>query len=333
MISRLSTDGFRILDKFNVTFKPNLNVISGPNASGKTSILESIGYCIRGKSVLGSKDSDVVTFNKDRFNITLETEAPARKPVNVMWHGRKTICLGDQPIRRARDLLSIFKMVFICPKTVSIALGSPSGRRDFLDETASQINPEWASLITEYRATIKDRNSLLSRDSCDPNLLDVLSNQIIEKGTKLRRIRKLVVEDIRNLIRNFNVDIHIDDTKELSSEAFQRKRKIEMIRGRTLIGPHLDDCHFSLSGNSVDRFASTGEARRVIIILKLTQARIIQRRSGIEPFILADDILAELDSKNSIFALNELSKFSQVILTNAGANPTGEYNLIEVGYA
>ncbi len=308
-------------------------MISGPNASGKTSILESIGYCIRGKSILGSKDSDAVTFGRDRFNIRLETKSPTKKPVNVSWHGRKTICLGDQPIRRARDLLNIFKMVFICPGTVSIALGSPSGRRDFLDETASQINPEWANLVTEYRVTVKDRNSLLARDDCDPDLLVVLTNQIIEQGAELRRIRRLVAEDIRKLSIDFDVDIHIDDTSDLSTEAFVRKKAVEMIRGRTLVGPHRDDCHFSLSGKRVERFASTGEARRVIVLLKLAQARIIQRRSSIEPFVLADDILAELDSANSTFVLNELSKFSQVILTNAGVNPAGDYHLIELGNA
>jgi len=330
LISHLTTSGFRILDEFHIAFEPGLNVISGRNATGKTSILEAIGYCLRGRSILGSKDAETVTFGNSHFHITLETANPIRKPVNVNWQRRKTIYFGESPVKRARDLLDTFKMVFICPASVSMATGSPSGRRDFLDETASQINPEWANLVTEYRATVKDRNSLLSQEDLDSDLLEVLTTQIIKMGVKLREVRRVVADDIRNITKGDNIDIHIDDSRELSEEAFERKTRIERIRGRTLIGPHLDDCFFNLDEHRVDRFASTGEARRVTMILKLVQARIIHRRSGIEPFILADDLLAEFDTDNSSFALAELAKFSQVILTNAGINPDGNYNLIEV---
>ncbi len=328
MIKTLETSGFRIFDDLKVELKPGLNIISGENATGKTSALEAVGYCLRGKSILSSKDFDVVTFGKDYFRIMLEFERSFKETITVFWDGRKRISIGEKPVRSARELMRRFKVVFVGPKSVDIALGSPSLRRGFLDETASQMNPEWAETISEYRATVKDRNSLLSNEFIDYDLLEVLTRQIIKIGTDLRAIRRAVAEDINSKVTADDIEVLIDDSKELSKETFGEKLYLEKIRKSTLIGPHRDDCYFVYRGNRVEKFASTGEARRITMVLKLASANMISEKSGIEPVILADDLLAELDEKNSLLALEKLREFSQVILTNAGSNPPGDYNLI-----
>jgi len=319
-----------MLREMQVSFESGLNIISGPNATGKTSVLEAIGYCLRGRSVLGSKDSDVVSFDRNEFQIQLKTANPVPQNICVSWNGRKRVLIDEKPIRGARRLVERFKLVFISPKSVDMVLGAPSGRREFLDDIASQINPEWAELIFEYRATIKDRNALLSSDEPNLDLLEILTEQVIIQGSKLREIRRLISKDIQELSEIDGVKIHIDDSRELSKKEFAGISRVENIRGITLIGPHRDGCFFSLVGNRADKFASTGEARRVTMILKLAGARIISRKSGAEPIILADDLLAELDEKNSKIALTQLEEFSQTILTNAGKKPDGNYNFIEV---
>ncbi|MEZ4812940.1 MAG: DNA replication and repair protein RecF [Caldisericia bacterium] len=328
MIKTLETSGFRILDNLKIGFESGLNIISGENATGKTSVLEAIGYCLRGKSILSSKDFDTCTFGKDYFRIVLGIEGTFKEKIIVFWDGRKRISIGEKPVRSARELMRRFKVVFIGPKSVEIALGSPSLRRGFLDETASQMNPEWAETISEYRATVKDRNSLLGGEFIDYDLLEVLTSQLIKFGKNLREIRREVAENISSKVAGDDIEVFIDDSKELSKEAFGEKLYLEKIRKSTLIGPHRDDCYFVYRGNRVEKFASTGEARRITMVMKLASANMIAEKSGIEPLILADDLLAELDERNSLLALEKLREFSQVILTNAGENPPGEYNLI-----
>jgi len=105
----------------------------------------------------------------------------------------------------------------------------------------------------------------------------------------------------------------------------------ERARGMTLIGPHRDDCFFVLDGKRVDKFASTGEARSVMLTVKIAQADLISKVSGIEPLLLADDLLAELDRERQEEALKLLSKYCQSFLTCACKTPEGSYNLIRTG--
>lgn len=111
---RAPTNNFRILGDACIDFKPGLNIIFGPNATGKTSVLEAIGYCLRGRSFIGSKDSDVVTFGKDTFSLHFSLSADsdvATDHIQVEWDGRKRVTLNDKAIRSAKQLVERFKLV------------------------------------------------------------------------------------------------------------------------------------------------------------------------------------------------------------------------------
>ncbi len=305
-----------------------INVIFGPNASGKTSVLEGIGYCLRGRSIVNALDLDVPTFGQSTFEVSITLEGDSKRSVSIHYDGRKCIRVDGKAVRSSKELLEAFKLVAMTPATSQTALGPPALRRDFIDETASQLNPNWAMVVTDYRATLKDRNALLKRGD-NPKLHELLTDRIIELGTKLRQIREEVIDKLNALAAQKGITVHIASDKELSEEAFRRVSKEEAQREQTLLGPHRDDCYFALSGKRVEHFASTGEARSVMITLKLAQADTICSICGVQPFILADDLTAELDKGRQGEVLHLLSKYSQVIITCANMAPPGDYNLIE----
>ncbi len=323
-----SFTNFRTLSGLAVSFTPGINVIFGPNASGKTSVLEGIGYCLRGRSIVNALDLDVPTFGQTTFEVSITLEGDSKRSVSINYDGRKCIRADGKAVRSGKVLLESFKLVTMTPSTSQIALGPPVLRRDFIDETASQLNPNWAMVVTDYRATLKDRNALLKRGD-NPKLHELLTSRIIELGTKLRHIRDEVIERLNTLSTQKGIAIHIASDKELSEEAFKKIFKEEAQREQTLLGPHRDDCHFTLSGKRVEHFASTGEARSAMLTLKLAQADTICSICGVQPFILADDLTAELDQDRQSEALQLLSKYSQVIITCANMAPPGDYNLIE----
>lgn len=319
---------FRAISGLTVQFTPGVNIIFGPNAIGKTSVLEGIGYCLRGRSIVNAFDFDVPTYGRTTFEVNTALGGELKKNISMRYDGRKSVRIDGKAIRSSKELIESFKLVTIVPATNQIALGSPTLRRDFIDETASQLNPNWASVITDYRSTLKDRNALLKRGD-NPKLHELLTRRIIDLGKMLRQIREGVIKSLNMISNQKGITIHIASDKELSIGAFEKIYNEEAQRAQTLLGPHRDDCYFTLNNRSVEHFASTGEVRAVMLILKLAQADTICNICGVQPLILADDLTAELDQNRQGEALKLLSKYSQVIITCANIPTSGEYNLIE----
>ncbi|NTU60938.1 MAG: DNA replication/repair protein RecF [Caldiserica bacterium] len=221
------------------------------------------------------------------------------------------------------------KMVAITPATSLIATGSPSARREFLDDTASQINPYWANSISDYRVTVTERNAWLKNEFGGRNMFEMLTESVIKLGIEVRKIREQVWQELKISLEEEKIAFNLASSGNLTVADFAKVYPKEKAREQTLIGPNKDDWSLSLSGHQVDRFASTGEARKVTLALKLAQARLITRLTGVEPIILADDLFAELDKSRACQALTQMESFGQAFITCAQKPPAGNYFLIE----
>jgi DNA replication and repair protein RecF len=328
IVTELNTEYFRLLECASVQFMPGLNAIIGPNATGKTSVLEAIGFCLRGRSVIGAQDDEIPTFGKTSFFCGISCTNSKRSKVEVVFDGRKSVKADGKSIRSSKELVDLFKLVVISPSSTIIATGAPSLRRDFLDDTASQINPVWGNIVVEYRNTVRDRNALLKKDF-SANLMDVLNTQLVQHGKILREIRREIVGNLNEINQKKQIKIELTEHDQLCEKDFKKYQTPEKMRGITLVGPHRDECSFLLQGQKVERFASTGEARTVILALKTAQADLIAQISSFLPLILADDLIAELDKERAKEALESLGKYPQVLLTCAGELPKIECSVIE----
>ena len=328
IVESVKTTYFRLLRDLSLNFLPGINVLLGANATGKTSILEAIGYCLRGRSIIGANDMEIPSFGIAEFNVDVTVNNGSKQNIKVAYDGHKVIHVNAKAVRSTKELFDAFKLVAMTPANSLIATGPPSGRRDFLDDTAAQLSPVWAGVVTEYRATLQDRNALLKRGNV-PGLMEVLTLKLVEYGLDLRRIRQEVTESLRKSLFTQGIDIELVEKGELSVEEFRKVAREEQARGLTILGPHRDECSFLLMNKRVERYASTGEARRVMFLLKLAQADLIKRLSSQEPIILADDLLAELDPHNANEALTKLSVYPQVLLTCAQQPEPGNYTIIQ----
>ncbi|NLI40977.1 MAG: DNA replication/repair protein RecF [Caldisericales bacterium] len=327
IVKELRASNFRLLEESFFEFRSGLNVIEGPNATGKTTILEAIGYCLRGKSMLGSQDVDAVSFGKDSFYLRTDFDQTTKSRVEVSFNGRKSVLLDGKPVRTSRALLEAFKVVTITPNSSLVAVGPPSHRRELLDDTASQINPSWAAVVSDFRVALSERNLALKNDR-PQKLVDVMTLDFIALSRKLREARLEVVKMMNGFMEKANTKMDFGLLHPIEVDDFARLLPAEKARGMTLIGPHRDDCFFVLDGKRVDKFASTGEARSVMLTVKIAQADLISKATGIEPLVLADDLLAELDRERQEAALGVLSRYCQSFLTCACKAPEGNYNLV-----
>ena len=103
--------------------------------------------------------------------------------------------------------------------------------------------------------------------------------------------------------------------KSFYKELIERKTE-EMRRGQTCVGPHRDDIIFYINGNEATKFASQGQQRTVVLALKLSELDIIAAKTGDEPILLLDDVLAELDDLRQNYLLKSISKNTQTIITS-----------------
>ena len=329
LIKEIQTTSFRLLGSRHFKFDAGVTIIFGNNATGKTSLIEAIGYAVRAKSIVHAKDFEVPTFGSSSFSVIAKLEGEKNISTTVCWDERKTVQLNGKSIRSGKELIDIIKMVAITPATSQIATGAPSARREFLDETASQINSAWAGVISDYRTTVTERNAWLKNEFGGRNMLDVLTESVIKLGTQVRQIREQVAQELKTSLEENKITFGYISSGELSTNEFRKVFPKEKAREQTVIGPHKDDWSLNLSGHQVDRFASTGEARKVTLTLKLAQARLIARLTGTEPIILADDLFAELDKTRASQALTQMESFEQAFITCAQRPPDGNYTLVE----
>lgn len=329
LIKEIQTTSFRLLGSKHFEFDTGVTVIFGNNATGKTSLLEAIGYAMRAKSIIHSKDYEVPTFGSSSFAVSAKLEGEKNISTTVCWDERKTVQMNGKSVRSGKELVEVMKMVAITPATSQIATGAPSARREFLDDTASQINSGWANTISDYRSTLTERNAWLKNEFGGRNMFEVLTDSIIKLGTQVREIREQVVQELRMSLAEERIAFNFTSSGDLSKDEFRKVFPKEKAREQTVIGPNKDDWSLNLSSHQVDRFASTGEARKVTLALKLAQARLIARLTGIEPIILADDLFAELDKSRASQALTQMESFGQAFITCAQMPPQGNYVLIE----
>jgi DNA replication and repair protein RecF len=318
-----------LLGSKSFELKRGLTIIFGDNATGKTSLLEAIGYALRAKSIIHAKDYEVPTFGCSNFSVSSNLEGEKNLTTTVSWDERKSVRLNGKPVRSGKELIDAMKMVAITPATSLIATGSPRARREFLDDTASQINPSWASVISDYRTTVTERNAWLKNEFGGRKMLEVLTDNIIKFGTQVRIIREQVANELKESLFEEKIAFSFTSSGNLTQQEFTKVYQKEKAREQTIIGPHKDDWSLMLDNHQVDRFASTGQARKVTLTLKLAQAKLIRRITGIEPIILADDLFAELDKARGKQALIQMEAFGQVLITCAQKPPDGNYVLIE----
>lgn len=329
LIKELETTNFRLLCSKSFEFGQGLTVIFGDNATGKTSLLEAIGFALRAKSILNAKDYEIPTFGNCSFSVLSNLEGEKSVSTIINWDQRKTVRLNSKPVRSGKELMEALKMVAITPATSEIATGSPSARREFLDDTASQINQTWASIISDYKTTVTERNAWLKNEFGGRNMLEVLTDGIIRLGNQVRSIREQVALELKGSLLEEKIAFSYTSSGDLTANQFAQAFPKEKAREQTIMGPHKDDWSLLLDNRQVDRFASTGQARKVTLTLKLAQAKLIKRMTGIEPIILADDLFAELDKARGELALNQMESFGQAFITCAQKPPNGNYVLIE----
>lgn len=342
-LTKLELVNYRNYDKLALNFSPQLNVIIGDNAQGKTNILEAIYYLSSGVSHRQASDAQLVKHRTDLAAIKSEVSRGDRTmslEVFLIPGQRKRFKVGGVEKQRTSDFLGNLHAVIFSPEDLQIIKGGPELRRAFLDETLVQLEPTYHHWRKSYDRILRQRNILLKTfppadaskglEVWDRNLVDIGSRIVFSRADVVERLNKLVgkihagmtggKERLQLAYLSKVAAGAFDDIAEIAQEfekELKRRRREELDRKVTLVGPHRDDLSLQLDGADIRAFGSQGQQRTVILSLKLAQFRLIEKEVKDKPLLLLDDVMSELDETRRADLVGMIKGGTQVLVTAA----------------
>ena len=334
VIKSLELANFRNYEELNISFDKGTNILYGDNAQGKTNILEAIYVSATTKSHKGSKDKEIINFDKEEAHIRtyLEKEnVETRVDMHLRKNKSKGIAIDGQKIKKAADLMGLLNVVFFSPEDLSIIKDGPAERRRFADMELCQLDSFYLYNLNHYNKIIGQRNKLLKDMYFQPELketLNIWDSQLVSFGSKIIERREQFVKQLGDII--FDIHKKLSGGKEelviayepdVSIEDFEKQMKYNQDKDirlkQTTTGPHRDDFSFVVNGVDIRKYGSQGQQRTAALSLKLSEIELVKKISKDTPVLLLDDVLSELDSNRQNYLLNSIGNI-QTIITCTG---------------
>lgn len=340
IIQALHFENYRNLKDNTILPSEKVNVIYGENANGKTNLIEAIWLFCGGHSFRGSKENELICFDKDFFRLKMDFFSAERdQTAEILFDkNKKTIKINEVEKNSSSYLTEIFSAVVFSPEHLSLIKQGPNVRRRFLDAAICQHRIRYASLLSQYNRIINQRNALLKDIYKNKELKDTLSiwdDSLTVVGAQIIKERFEYIRQMRAAAQKYHSGISgeketldisclctakanesdsIELIRDKLKNAFQASRHEDYHTGYTSVGPHRDDIEIKINGISARRFASQGQQRSAVLSLKLSEAQLLYQKNGERPVILLDDVLSELDHKRQDFLLNKVEDY-QVFVT------------------
>lgn len=322
-----------------------VNIITGLNGQGKTTILEAIALCSLTRSFVSNQDSALLRREQTELVSRLESVsdygAPRRIEVRYGAETGKRIELDGSPAANAAQVIGSAPTVVLSPDLKAITGGPPTERRRFLDLVLSQAKRRYLDDLMQYRRTLKQRNTILSTarkrgEKINRDWLETWDEGLIDRGARIMHERtKFLEEFIPILHRTANdvalgvdeislsyapdsVDKPMKSVHDYRDALWLRSHEVrhqEERRGTTLFGPHRDDFMMTINGGDVRSSASQGQHKTLLIGLKVAEFHYLAGQCAETPVILLDDIFGDLDANRAERVYDITRNLAQVFIT------------------
>jgi DNA replication and repair protein RecF len=326
-LGRVQVTDFRCLQSAALDLDPQFTLISGPNASGKTSLLEALYVLGRGRSFRTRRLEHLIRHGATQFVVFGEAvTADRRIPVGVEGSagGVRARIAGDKASTLA-ELALMLPVQIIDPEIHHLIEEGPSRRRRFLDWGVFHVEPTFVAHWQRYRQALRQRNAAL-KSGQEPTVVAVWDGDLLQYGDLLSRARARYVERLseqataiaRNLLgMELALSYRPGWARDQSfAEALQASTSHDRQMGSTQVGPHRAELGIRLNGATVKDRISRGQQKLLAASLLIAQLKLFPDDSPVRPSLLLDDPAAELDDERLAGLIREVSAHSvQLIVT------------------
>jgi DNA replication and repair protein RecF len=329
-----------------VSFGPGPQLVWGPNAAGKTSLLEAIVLLAWGHSHRTTTDAEMIRWGAPlgRVEGRVGPGAASETTIEVALvregagSQRKRIRVNGIS-RRATGLAGLLRTVLFAPEEMLLIAGSPALRRAAIDRLAGQRSPAYVHDLAMYGRTLQHRNSLLRairEDQATRAELRFWDQSFLDAGASIVAERRRMLDALSEPLARAHAEIAPEEAQagrltlryesnaaglpsESPRDALERRlhetAEKEVWNGSTLIGPHRDDVVFEMAGRDLAGFASRGQQRTAILAFKLGEFDLLTELDGRPPLLLLDDVFSELDPDRRAHLVRRIEGLPQAFVT------------------
>lgn len=308
MLRSLTVQDFRCIEHGELDFAPDLNLIVGPNASGKTTLLEAIFFLGRARSFRTARIGPLIRDGANELVVAGQVTQGARTVPIGLRRGRRggEMRLAAQPLRSLADLTEAFPVQILDPTVHGLLDGGPRERRRFLDWGVFHVEQGFHSAWQRYSRALRQRNSAL-RAQADRHGVAVWDRELLEAGSLIDAHRRRYLEALTPGLQHtatallatedaVTLDYHPGWGRDLDLEsALAKSWPRDRQSGTTQVGPHRADLLIHLGSHRAQDRVSRGQQKVLAGALVLSQLAEYHRRTGRAAALLADDVSAELD--------------------------------------
>ena len=347
---------FRNHQRFSLEGIGDLTIFVGRNGVGKTNVLEGINLLTAASTFRHAQVSHLIREGASFARASMRCEGENRQlDVSLQLEpGKKRFSVNGKA-KPASEVRGVLPSIAFTPDDLEIAKKSSSLKRQALDDLGSQLNGNYSILSRDFEKTLRYKNRLL-KDEESQLMVDAINETLITCAVQLFCYRHALYRKMIPYVSDFyqsiarsgeqfsvvyqpswdyltgegeNSSSLLDESlysdrnavRETMSAALNRHAPVERARHRSLVGPHNDKIYFMLNGRDASQFASQGQQRSIVLAWKLAEVEMVRQTLGIEPVLLLDDVMSELDGSRRDMLVGNVTETTQTFVTATDLSP------------
>lgn len=348
ILEELYLQDFRNYKTLHLSLSPQVNILVGDNAQGKTNVLEAIYLLAMAKSHRTHRDAELIRWEAKQAFIAGQLLRDGRSyalDITLLPKGKK-VRVNRVEKRKISDFVGYLNVVLFAPEDLQLVKGGPQARRRFMDMELGQMSPSYLHHLSQYQKVLLQRNNWLREAGKAPfqtesmHMLSIWDEQlaryaatvIIKRLSFLKKLQEFASaihrqitgeqEELSLFYRSAVLSHEKNGTglEQYILQELQKRHRHDLQRGTTTLGPHRDDLEVWVNGRNVQIFGSQGQQRTAALSMKLAEIELIRSEVGEYPVLLLDDVLSELDEKRQVQLLQSMGERVQTFISTTSVH-------------